>query len=31
VAFRSDGLWPEVTGCVDKIFLDLWESYLERP
>jgi nitrile hydratase beta subunit len=31
VAFRADALWPEVTGCADKVFLDLWESYLERP
>ena len=31
VAFRADALWPEASGRPDRIFLDLWESYLEHP
>jgi len=31
VAFRADALWPEASGRAEKVFLDLWESYLERP
>lgn len=31
VAFRADALWPEASGRLDQVFLDLWESYLERP
>jgi nitrile hydratase subunit beta len=31
VAFKPDALWPEAPGRRDRIFLDLWESYLERP
>jgi nitrile hydratase len=31
VAFRADALWPEASGRPDRIFLDLWESYLEQP
>jgi nitrile hydratase subunit beta len=29
VAFRAADLWPEAAGSPDRIFLDLWESYLE--
>lgn len=29
VAFRSADLWPEAEGRKDRVFLDLWESYLE--
>ena len=31
VVFRADALWPETSGRPDRIFLDLWESYLEQP
>lgn len=31
VVYQADMLWPEATGRPDKVFLDLWESYLERP
>ena len=31
VAFSADALWPEASGRAEKVFLDLWESYLERP
>ncbi len=30
VAFRACDLWPEAEGRRDRVFLDLWESYLER-
>jgi nitrile hydratase len=30
VAFRAADLWPEAEGRKDRVFLDLWESYLER-
>jgi nitrile hydratase subunit beta len=30
IAFRAADLWPEATGRPDRVFLDLWESYLER-
>ena len=29
VAFRAADLWPEAAASSDRIFLDLWESYLE--
>ena len=29
VAFRAADLWPEASASRDRIFLDLWESYLE--
>src|SRR5262249_52340574 len=29
VAFRAADLWPEASESRDKIFLDLWESYLD--
>jgi nitrile hydratase len=29
VVFSADELWPEVEGSRDKVYLDLWESYLE--
>ena len=29
VAFRAADLWPEAAGRRDRVFLDLWESYLE--
>ena len=29
VVFEAGALWPEATGRADRIFLDLWESYLE--
>jgi len=31
VAFPADALWPEAAGRRDRIFVDLWESYLEQP
>ena len=31
VVFEADALWPEASGRRDRVFLDLWESYLERP
>jgi nitrile hydratase len=31
VVFKADMLWPEASSRHDKVFLDLWESYLERP
>src|SRR5262249_34115052 len=31
VAFQADALWPEASGRRDRVYLDLWESYLERP
>ncbi len=30
VAIRAADLWPEAAGSRDRVFLDLWESYLER-
>lgn len=30
VAFAASDLWPEAGGRKDRVFLDLWESYLER-
>lgn len=30
VVFRAADLWPEAQGSRDRIFLDLWESYLVR-
>ncbi|MEM7224947.1 MAG: nitrile hydratase subunit beta [Pseudomonadota bacterium] len=30
VAFQAADLWPEAAGRRDRVFLDLWESYLER-
>ena len=29
VSFASSGLWPEAKGSADRVFVDLWESYLE--
>ena len=29
VAFRAADLWPDAAASADRIFLDLWESYLE--
>jgi nitrile hydratase len=31
VAFAAASLWPEAAGRRDRVFLDLWESHLERP
>lgn len=31
VVFDAAELWPEAAGRRDRVFLDLWESYLERP
>ncbi len=30
IAFASADLWPEGLGKKDRVFVDLWESYLER-
>ena len=30
VVFQAADLWPEAGGRRDRVFLDLWESYLER-
>jgi nitrile hydratase beta subunit len=30
VSFLAAELWPESAGCKDRIYLELWESYLER-
>jgi len=30
VAFRASDLWPEQASSNDKVFLDLWECYLEN-
>jgi nitrile hydratase len=30
VSFPSAELWPEAAGRPDRVYLDLWESYLER-
>ncbi len=29
VSFASSDLWPEAKGSGDRVFVDLWESYLE--
>jgi nitrile hydratase subunit beta len=29
VSFASADLWPEARGSADRVFVDLWESYLE--
>jgi nitrile hydratase len=29
VSFASSDLWPEAKGRADRVFVDLWESYLE--
>ena len=29
VVFEAKDLWPEAGGKRDRVFLDLWESYLE--
>ena len=29
VSFASKDLWPEAKGSADRVFVDLWESYLE--
>jgi hypothetical protein len=31
VSFAAAELWPEASGRRDRVYLDLWESYLERP
>lgn len=30
IAFQAGDLWPEAAGRRDRVFVDLWESYLER-
>jgi nitrile hydratase beta subunit len=30
VAFDAAELWPEAAGRLDRVFVDLWESYLDR-
>ena len=30
VVFEAGALWPEAEGRRDRVFLDLWEPYLER-
>ena len=30
VSFKAEELWPEAAGRPDKVYLELWESYLER-
>ena len=30
IAFQAADLWPEADGRRERVFLDLWESYLER-
>jgi nitrile hydratase len=30
IAFHTGDLWPEAAGRGDRVFVDLWESYLER-
>jgi len=30
VSFLSADLWPEAKGSADRVFVDLWESYLEK-
>ena len=30
VAFEASELWPEAAGRRERVFVDLWESYLER-
>jgi hypothetical protein len=29
IGFASADLWPEAKGRDDRVFVDLWESYLE--
>ncbi len=29
VSFASSDLWPEAKGSSNRVFVDLWESYLE--
>ena len=31
VSFNAADLWPEAEGRADRVYLDLWESYIERP
>ena len=31
VYFKAADLWPEAKGRTDRVYLDLWESYLEHP
>jgi nitrile hydratase len=31
VSFAAADLWPEAKARKDRVYLDLWESYLERP
>lgn len=31
VMFEAGALWPEATGRRERVHLDLWQSYLERP
>lgn len=31
VSFLAADLWPEAAGRRDRVYLDLWERYLERP
>ena len=31
VVFEAGELWPEAEGLRDRVYLDLWEGYLERP
>ena len=31
IAFAAADLWPEARGRRDRVFIDLWESYLEQP
>lgn len=30
IAFQAADLWPEAAGSRDRVFVDLWERYLER-
>lgn len=30
VSFAAADLWPEAKGSADRVFVDLWESYLEK-
>ena len=30
VAFEAGELWPEAQGRRDRVYVDAWESYLER-
>lgn len=31
LSFLAAELWPEATGRKDRVYLDLWENYLEQP